>query len=817
MSRSRLIFFFKYALNGLQRGGQRVVIALLAVAFGVMSLNVMASVADSIDRVLTTDSRVIVGGDLQVSAADGVFDADALETFQRLQQEGMLEAYTPRGELSYLLFRTENSGRAHFVRAVIGVDPSVYPLAGNWALSNPVDAAPGDLLRETGAALITRDLAAQYAVAVGDTLRLAQNNGDILPVSLKITGVLDDTPDHTGNQIYVNLDTLTALRDAAPFNDVIATTDQSAAVAARLESDGWSVLRADQFTLPPSESMDFFDFMLRGAGILGLMVGGIGIANTMQVLLARRREEIGVLKTLGYSGRDMIVLFVIEAGLLGLFGSLLGTLVGVIIARGITMLFANITMLLVVPVMDPLLIVGGVLVGVVTTILFAGYAILRASRVRPTVIFRNEAIETKNWRSASGVLGLYALLAVPFAVVTSLILGSITEGIGILLFALAGLVVLGIVLGGGTWLILRGLPVFNFHLLRMARNNMRKRAFSMLFAMIALFTGIFSLGFAATIIQSSLEQFEQRQIDDGSANLVVYTRAEGIESAASLLDEAGASRVDVRYQTPLMLADWAIDGRETAWDIEIIGGASFEKGGLYVWEDDAQETGASVDITLPDGQVRQITVVGRYRNRESSFQQNAFNPIVHIATLTDWGVQPTGAHVLARVDPAAQDSIAAQVGAALPDVMTLTTHDVDAQVQSTFRNLFAFALSMSALALLAGVMLVANVVSLALIERRYEIGVMKAVGYTRRHILITLALEYGLVGFIASAAGLLAVQITIVLITFSYDVAEGILWMSPTTALIVLALGMGLTWGTALLAAWQPTQIRPLTVLNARG
>jgi putative ABC transport system permease protein len=563
--------------------------------------------------------------------------------------------------------------------------------------------------------------------------------------------------------------------------------------------------------------MAFFDFMLRGAGILGLMVGGIGIANTMQVLLARRREEIGVLKTLGYSGRDMIALFVLEAGLLGLFGSLIGALTALLIAQGLTGLFANITTLLVTPALDPALLVGGVLVGLVTTILFAGYAILRASRVRPTVIFRREAVETSGLRGVLGALAFYALLGVPFAVVTSLVLGSVVEGVGILLFALAGLVVLGIALGGGTWLILRMLPVFRFNLLRMARNNMRKRAFSMLFAMIALFAGIFALGFAATGIQNSLEQFEQRQTDDGGPNLAIYSGGDSIAQAVSLLEEAGAGMIDVRYETPLVLDEERMGARDKAWDIEIVEGEPFGAGGVYVWENSPLATGAAVDVTLPDGSTQSLTVAGRYRNQASDFRQQVTAPILHTATLADLGARPVQAHVFARVDPADQDVLAAQIGAALPAVMTLTRADLDAQIQAQFRNLFAFALALSALALLAGVMLVANVVSLALIERRYEIGVMKAVGYTRRHVLVTLALEYGLIGVIASAAGLIAVQITIALITLTQSAAEGILWMAPATALIVLALGVGLTLVTALLAAWGPAQVRPLAVLTARG
>jgi superfamily II DNA or RNA helicase len=61
------------------------------------------------------------------------------------------------------------------------------------------------------------------------------------------------------------------------------------------------------------------------------------------------------------------------------------------------------------------------------------------------------------------------------------------------------------------------------------------------------------------------------------------------------------------------------------------------------------------------------------------------------------------------------------------------------------------------------------------------------------------------------------VQIAIALITLTQAAAADVLWMAPTTALVVLAVGVGLTLVTALLAAWGPTRVRPLAVLNARG
>src|SRR5438445_12639225 len=62
---------------------------------------------------------------------------------------------------------------------------------------------------------------------------------------------------------------------------------------------------------------------LKIAGLLALLVGGIGVVNTMQVLLSRNRVEIAMLKTASYRRRDFYALFGLEATWLGLAGGAL--------------------------------------------------------------------------------------------------------------------------------------------------------------------------------------------------------------------------------------------------------------------------------------------------------------------------------------------------------------------------------------------------------------------------------------------------------------------------------------------------------------
>lgn len=80
-----------------------------------------------------------------------------------------------------------------------------------------------------------------------------------------------------------------------------------------------------------------FDLLLGIFGSLALAVATLGIINTLVMAILERRREIGVLKALGAADGDVKQLFFVEAGVMGLFGGMLGTLLGWLIGRSLTL------------------------------------------------------------------------------------------------------------------------------------------------------------------------------------------------------------------------------------------------------------------------------------------------------------------------------------------------------------------------------------------------------------------------------------------------------------------------------------------------
>jgi len=72
-----------------------------------------------------------------------------------------------------------------------------------------------------------------------------------------------------------------------------------------------------------------------GIAMISLIVGGVGIANTMYTSVLERKKEIGTMKAIGAKNSNVLIIFLIESGLLGLIGGILGALIGAGIALGI--------------------------------------------------------------------------------------------------------------------------------------------------------------------------------------------------------------------------------------------------------------------------------------------------------------------------------------------------------------------------------------------------------------------------------------------------------------------------------------------------
>jgi putative ABC transport system permease protein len=118
---------------------------------------------------------------------------------------------------------------------------------------------------------------------------------------------------------------------------------------------------------------------------VGLIVGGMVIMNIMLVAVAERTREIGIRKSLGARRRDILRQFLVEAATLSTLGALLGIVLGIAIAKGLSWKFSFLP-----AAVAPWSLVAATLLGLVVGIASGVYPARRASRLDPIEALRQE-------------------------------------------------------------------------------------------------------------------------------------------------------------------------------------------------------------------------------------------------------------------------------------------------------------------------------------------------------------------------------------------------------------------------------------------
>jgi putative ABC transport system permease protein len=157
-------------------------------------------------------------------------------------------------------------------------------------------------------------------------------------------------------------------------------------------------------------------------------------------------------------------------------------------------------------------------------------------------------------------------------------------------------------------------------------------------------------------------------------------------------------------------------------------------------------------------------------------------------------------------------SAAPRAGERLPGSLVMSRRDLNDFLVATYQSLFMFVVAVAGLSLLAGVVLIANAVSLAMVERRRELGVLMAIGYTGRRVLRTIMLENGALGLISGVAGIAAVEIVIAIMNARESSLRIEFGGGAAGALVVTSVGLAMTAAAAV--AWGPVHVRPLEVLR---
>jgi putative ABC transport system permease protein len=254
-------------------------------------------------------------------------------------------------------------------------------------------AVPADWRRS---AVVSNRFAAENAVGPGDRITLVREEetaaGTVeTETTYRVDAVLARSQGFGTAEVYLPIGQAAARQ----YDQVRVTTgsvDRAEAAAEALRErfngrkDRLLVFELTSLVRLLTTIVNGINAFLAGLGSISLLVAGVSIANTMLMAVIKRREEIGVLRAVGYSRADVMRILLVEAVLLGGIGSAVGLTIAVLVAVVANVLFLG----------DPLAftgdavlyLVGAVAFGLLTSLVAGLYPAWSAANERPVEALR---------------------------------------------------------------------------------------------------------------------------------------------------------------------------------------------------------------------------------------------------------------------------------------------------------------------------------------------------------------------------------------------------------------------------------------------
>ncbi len=726
---------------------------------------------------------------------------------------------------------------------VSAIDPTLAELS-------PLKIQQGEWPAGADQIAIDAGTAKKKKYAVGDKIGMSANG----PVEqYRITGIAKfGEVDSLGGAVIAVLDIPTAqtlLHQEGQYDGISITAKDSSspaevrkAVAGLVPANVDVKLAADEAkdaAKETNEGLSFVRIFLLGFGGIALFVGAFVIFNTLSITVAQRTREFATLRTLGASRKQVLRSVVLEGLVIGLVASLVGLVLGVGIAKGMNALFVafGIDLPNAGTVLATRTVIVSMLLGTIITVLSSILPARRATRVPPIAAVREgselpqSSMQKHSTKVALGVIG---------ASVAAMSMGVFASGLS------GGAVAL--LLGGGVLTLFVGVALIAPRLVkplaglvgwpgrrtggaagRLASSNSVRNPSRTAATAAALMVGltlvtavaVLGQGLRASVDSAVKDQLQSADYVLSGSNGATYPAKAG----EALADTSGVSAASsVRSGSAL------VAGKEsliTAVDPTTIGhfykfdwtkgsADSLGKDGVIITKSYADandlKVGSDLKLQVPSGAKRTMTVQG-----------------VHTPPRIDslLGDVTIGQAAFDAAYPAAQNSMTfvdAESGAAKAAIEKTAAGFPDAGFDTgeafgkartksfaTFLSMIYVLLGFSVIVSLFGMV---NTLVLSVFERTRELGMLRAIGMTRRQARRMIRQESVITALIGAALGLPLGVFLAALLTKAmseYGIGLSIPW-SMLGAFTVVAILAGVA--SAILPARRASRLNVLNALH---
>ncbi len=524
---------------------------------------------------------------------------------------------------------------------------------------------------------------------------------------------------------------------------------------------------ADRQSKETARSLSFLKVLLLIMGFIALLVGSFLIFNTFSITVAQRIRELGMLRTLGASKRQVLGSMVLEAFVLGGIGSLLGIPGGIAAAAGINALFKSFGIDL--PntgiVVQPRTVIVALVVGMVVTLLSALPPAVRATRVSPLAALREAELPESGGRGKLFLAAAIGLLVIGLGMTVAGLFGGASSN------AAASLV------GGGAVVTLFGVSMFSPRLVRplaslagwpiertrglagrLARENAVRKpgrtavtaAALMIGVGVVVFISVFAAGFSDSIAKAVDRNFQGDIVlrnTDGFSTIPagaaqVAAKTPGVQSVSSVSNSAGTvlkpkkgselvSAVNPRTVNQVLLLEWKKGPASAISHLSNTDAVVSDS-----WASSRKiKPGDRIVVRTPTEHTATYTVRATFKNNAGLLG----NVVVNEASLRSlFGVKaPTQTFIKLRPGAnaaAVQAAVKRPIKAAFPTVDVLNQTQLKDKQKQQIQQLVGLLYALLAMAVLVSLLGIVTTLALSIHERTRELGMLRAVGMSRRQV-----------------------------------------------------------------------------------
>ncbi|MCX4591458.1 FtsX-like permease family protein [Streptomyces sp. NBC_01549] len=679
----------------------------------------------------------------------------------------------------------------------MGSSTGAPTIAGNWTRNDlrSMEITSGRAPRGPTETMVDADTADKHHLGLGDELRTIAVTGDF---KARIVGIATFKVTNPGAAV-VYFDTATAQRELLGATGRFTNINLSAAtgvtndtlkrnVIASIGAGAYKVQTqkeySDENRSGVGSFMDVIKYAMLGFAGIAFLVGIFLIINTFSMLVAQRTREIGLMRAIGSSRKQVNRSVLVEATLLGIFGSILGVGAGVGLAVGLMKLMSAAgmdlsTRDLTVKATTPVI---GLVLGVVVTVLAAYLPARRAGKVSPMAALRDAGTPADGKAGlVRGIIGLVLTGAGTFALFTAANAdkasdGSLVLGAGVVL-TLIGFVIIGPLLAGGVVRVISAVLLRFFGPVgRMAERNALRNPRRTGATGAALMIGL-ALVACLSVVGSSMVASATDELDKSvGTDFIIQGNQRIVPQAAKAIETTpGLSRVthyrdiEARLTTPDGFSDsdgvtaadptYAQDlhRKTTAGELT----AAYGKDSMSVGSEFATKhhvkLGDTLTVAFKGGSTAKLKVAA-VTDDDVVIDQGAR----YLSTETMRKYLPAD-----RIPPdqimfaSAKDGQEKQAYAALkksmepyPQYQVRDQTDYKQELKDQIGQLLNMVYGLLGLAIVVAVLGVINTLALSVVERTREIGLMRAIGMSRRQLRRMIRLESVVIALFGALLGL---------------------------------------------------------------